>query len=87
MHADRSNPSVFKKSGQRHAWLAQIIIYSMSVDGPVRPPVGEDGKPGSSTEKSFLAGSKALDSLDRRVGSFAFIETFINSAGQTNHQR
>ncbi|KAG8935851.1 hypothetical protein FRC00_010222 [Tulasnella sp. 408] len=70
VHADRSNPSVFKKSGQRHAWLAQIIIYSMSVDGPVRPPVGEDGKPGSSTEKSFLAGSKALDSLDRRLLTF-----------------
>ncbi|KAG8934508.1 hypothetical protein FRC01_002240 [Tulasnella sp. 417] len=56
VHADRSNPSVFKKNGQRHAWLAQIIVYSMSVDGPIRPQVGEEAKPGSSSEKSFLAG-------------------------------
>ncbi|KAG8953342.1 hypothetical protein FRC04_002752 [Tulasnella sp. 424] len=67
VHADRSNPSVFKKNGQRHAWLAQIIVYSMSVDGPVRPPIGEEAKPEPNAEKTFLAGSKALDSLDRRA--------------------
>ncbi|KAG9009627.1 hypothetical protein FRB90_008255, partial [Tulasnella sp. 427] len=75
VHADRSNPSVFKKNGQRHAWLAQIIVYSMSVDGAIRPSDGEATKFDASAEKTFLAGSKALDSLDRLITS---VETFFH---------
>ncbi|KAH7104315.1 ARM repeat-containing protein [Auriculariales sp. MPI-PUGE-AT-0066] len=51
-----------KKPGSRFLALANIIIYSMSVDGPER---NGDG-PG---QTGFLGGSKALDALDKVVTS------------------
>lgn len=45
--------------------LSKLIIYSMSVDGPERPSSVSDEK----SETSFLAGSKALDSLAKIITS------------------
>ncbi|KAG8925927.1 hypothetical protein FRC02_009341, partial [Tulasnella sp. 418] len=74
-HADRTRPSVFKSATPRFAYFAQIIIYSMSVDGPVRPVPDEHATTSSTTTgvegqgKDYLAGSRALDSLDRLINS------------------
>lgn len=47
-----------------------MIVYSMAVDGPVRvdtlPSRGADY---SARQEGFLAGSKAMDSLDRLITS------------------
>lgn len=46
--------------------LAKIIIYSMALDGPIRD--SENGT-SSPNQPSFLAGSRALDSLDKMITS------------------
>ena len=49
--------------------LAKIMVYSMSLDGPVRGDSAEKaGKEGSS-QPGFLAGSHALDTLDKLITS------------------
>ncbi|KAG8905939.1 hypothetical protein FRB99_007944 [Tulasnella sp. 403] len=73
---NRARPSAFKRSSNRYAHLAQIIVYSMSVDGPVRDPSQESTmSKENSGQKGYLAGSKALDSLDRLITS---VETFFH---------
>lgn len=51
-----------KKPTNRFHSLAQILVYSMSVDGAVR---GEE----RDAEPGYLAGSKALDALDKIITS------------------
>lgn len=46
------------------AALAKIIVYSMALDGPIR-----DGDDASTQQIGYLAGSRALDSLDRMITS------------------
>ncbi|KZW02117.1 ARM repeat-containing protein [Exidia glandulosa HHB12029] len=61
IQANRQALKIKKPTNRFHS-LAQILIYSMSVDGCVR---GEerDGQPG------YLGGSKALDALDKIITS------------------
>lgn len=55
-----------KKTISRAASLARIFVYSMSPDGPIRSsPVGTPGQ----VEPGYLAGSRALDSLERLMTS------------------
>ncbi|KAG9039991.1 hypothetical protein FRB95_004463 [Tulasnella sp. JGI-2019a] len=68
-YADRTRPSAFKKNSNRFSHLAQIIIYSMSVDGPQRVTAEGQRTASDGQEKGYLAGSKALDSLDRLITS------------------
>lgn len=42
------------------------MVYSMSLDGPIR---GESGRTSEGTENGFLSGSRALDSLDKLITS------------------
>lgn len=53
--------------------IAKVIVYSMSVDGPVRQdaaptPRSEAGR-FEAQQTGFLVGSRALDSLDRLITS------------------
>ena len=53
------------------ASLAKLMVYSMAVDGPARseasPPRGEKKFP--SRQVGYLAGSKAMESLDKFITS------------------
>ncbi|KDQ20580.1 hypothetical protein BOTBODRAFT_169318 [Botryobasidium botryosum FD-172 SS1] len=66
LHADLSNPPRIKKSSHRYKYLAMLIVYSIFSDGPVK---AEGQTPGPTTQKAYLAGSKALDSLDSIITS------------------
>ncbi|KAI0275116.1 hypothetical protein BC834DRAFT_851157 [Gloeopeniophorella convolvens] len=60
-----------RKSINRFVSLAKMMVYSMAVDGPVRAeaaPSRADGKL-SSRQEGYLAGSKAMESLDRFITS------------------
>lgn len=46
--------------------LAKIFVYSIAVDGPDRE---ETATPSGSQQVGYLAGSKALDSLDKLITS------------------
>ena len=52
--------------------LAKLFVYSMAVDGPVRRDATDT--PGQS-QPGYLAGSKALDSLDKL---FTSTESFFH---------
>ncbi|KAJ7630604.1 hypothetical protein FB45DRAFT_746590 [Roridomyces roridus] len=73
-HADNQSKwaTRIKKTISRQQSLAKILVYSMSVDSPVRDsatatPPTRDGKILQPT--GYLAGSKALDTLDRLITS------------------
>ncbi|KAG8858716.1 hypothetical protein FRB96_004853 [Tulasnella sp. 330] len=68
-YADRTRPSAFKKASNRFSHLAQIIVYSLSVDGPERVTADGQKTTADGQEKGYLGGSKALDSLDRLITS------------------
>ena len=53
--------------------LAKLIVYSLSLDGPVRSDNG--GTPGTPSTEGFVAGSRALDSLEKLMTS---IESFFH---------
>ncbi len=53
--------------------LAKVIVYSLSLDGAVRP--GNGSTPGTPSSEGFVAGSRALDSLDKLVTS---VESFFH---------
>ncbi|KAG5636752.1 hypothetical protein H0H81_006971 [Sphagnurus paluster] len=57
--ADKGSLKI-KKPINRFAAFAKILVYSMSVDGEIRT---------DENQKGYVAGSKALDSLDRIVTS------------------
>jgi hypothetical protein len=46
--------------------LAKLFVYSMAVDGPIRE---DTATPSGSKQAGFVAGSKALDSLDKLLTS------------------
>ncbi|KAF8682453.1 hypothetical protein RHS04_02581 [Rhizoctonia solani] len=73
-HADKSTrqPTKVKKSDSRTQSLAVLLVYSMAHDGPVRVQDSAIG---------FVAGSRALDSLDKLITS---VESFFHpsNAGQ-----
>ncbi|EIN13635.1 hypothetical protein PUNSTDRAFT_94829 [Punctularia strigosozonata HHB-11173 SS5] len=67
---DRQSLRIKKAINRYHA-LAKLFVYSMAVDGPIRDAPGTPG-PGqfnASSQSGYLAGSKALDSLDRLITS------------------
>ncbi|KAJ7785950.1 hypothetical protein B0H16DRAFT_1488659 [Mycena metata] len=72
-HADNQQKWALriKKTISRQQSLAKMLVYSMSVDGPARtsptstPPA--DGR--LAPPMGFVAGSKALDTLDRLITS------------------
>lgn len=73
-HADHQHKWALriKKTISRQQCLARMLVYSMSVDGPARdastaPPRTTDGRLMQPT--GFIAGSKALDTLDRLITS------------------
>ncbi|KAL4243149.1 BLM10 family protein [Abortiporus biennis] len=68
-----------KKPINRHNFIAKIIVYSMSVDGPIRDE--EDG----TSEDGYLAGSRALDSLDKLITSTESFFHPSNSGPWTLH--
>ncbi|KAJ1310179.1 hypothetical protein OPQ81_006923 [Rhizoctonia solani] len=73
-HADKSTrqPTKVKKNDSRTQSLAILFVYSMALDGPARV---QDSAMG------FVAGSRALDSLDKLITS---VESFFHpsNAGQ-----
>ncbi|CEL52206.1 Proteasome activator complex subunit 4 OS=Xenopus laevis GN=psme4 PE=2 SV=1 [Rhizoctonia solani AG-1 IB] len=73
-HADKSTrqPTKVKKNDSRTQSLAILLVYSMALDGPVRVQDSATG---------FVAGSRALDSLDKLITS---VESFFHpsNAGQ-----
>ncbi|KAJ7456643.1 hypothetical protein FB451DRAFT_1276697 [Mycena latifolia] len=73
-HADNQHKWAqrIKKTISRQQCLARMLVYSMAVDGPARDssvatPRTADGKLVQPT--GFIAGSKALDTLDRLITS------------------
>ncbi|KAF5377581.1 hypothetical protein D9615_005140 [Tricholomella constricta] len=57
--ADKGSLKI-KKPINRFSAFAKLLVYSMSVDGDIR---------NNESQKGYLAGSKALDSLDRVITS------------------
>ncbi|KAH9922007.1 ARM repeat-containing protein [Epithele typhae] len=62
-----------KKLINRSSALAKLIVYSLSLDGPIRSDTAST--PGSSSSEGYMAGSRALDSLDKLVTS---VESFFH---------
>ncbi|KAL7285729.1 hypothetical protein ACG7TL_000834 [Trametes sanguinea] len=61
-----------KKLINRSSALAKMIVYSLSLDGPVRDSGSAGDVPSS---EGFVAGSRALDSLDKLITS---VESFFH---------
>ncbi|KAF8527908.1 ARM repeat-containing protein [Hysterangium stoloniferum] len=72
-HADGQADSQslqIKKNTNRYNHLAQILVYSMSVDGPPRVIQSQNNEGGLENGlKRFLAGSRGLDTLERLITS------------------
>ncbi|KAI0322307.1 hypothetical protein OF83DRAFT_1161297 [Amylostereum chailletii] len=67
MKGDRASARVKKTASGA---LAQIMVYSMAVDGPDRVDrVSSRVETQTSSQTGYLAGSKAMDSLDRLITS------------------
>ncbi|KAL6304169.1 ARM repeat-containing protein [Sparassis latifolia] len=68
--ADKQSLRVKKAINRYHA-LAKIIVYSMSLDGPIRGDNDDHPQDDTSSAQSsgFLAGCRALDSLDKLITS------------------
>ncbi|KAF5384731.1 hypothetical protein D9757_006213 [Collybiopsis confluens] len=68
-HADSLSGSSLriKKTINKQSALAKILVYSISTDGSIREPAAQDGA--LSQQAGYLAGSKALDTLDRLITS------------------
>ncbi|KAI0094551.1 ARM repeat-containing protein [Irpex rosettiformis] len=67
--ADKSSVRITKPIGKYSA-LAKIFVYSMSLDGPIREIASSSGVGRDSAQQGFLlAGSRALDTLDKLLTS------------------
>ncbi|KAK7058314.1 Proteasome activator BLM10 [Paramarasmius palmivorus] len=66
------NTLVGKGLGSMNA-LARVLVYSMSVDGPVKDSAAST--PAEPDERSYAGGSRAVDSLDRLITS---IESYFH---------
>ncbi|KAH7915111.1 armadillo-type protein [Hygrophoropsis aurantiaca] len=69
MHADARQNSRVKKPISRINALAKIFVYSMAGDGPIRSDSPATSSNSQSQQSGYLAGSKALDSLDKLMTS------------------
>ncbi|KAI0728586.1 ARM repeat-containing protein [Fomitopsis betulina] len=84
MHADLygdKNAHRIKKPINRANGLAKLFVYSMSLDGPVREELEavKQGQHFSPQPTGYLAGSKALDYLDKLITS---TETYFHPSNQ-----
>ncbi|KAN0100847.1 hypothetical protein V8E55_000831, partial [Tylopilus felleus] len=71
-HADTSSirqGSKIKKTISRINALAKLFVYSMAVDGPLRGDSASATPSSQSGQTTYLAGSKAMDTLDRLITS------------------
>ncbi|KAF8587289.1 ARM repeat-containing protein [Ramaria rubella] len=71
-HADTQADSQslqIKKNTNRFNHLAQILVYSMSVDGPSREVSKDNDSSDNISQNLYLAGSRALESLERLITS------------------
>ncbi|KDQ54780.1 hypothetical protein JAAARDRAFT_134622 [Jaapia argillacea MUCL 33604] len=71
--ADRQSLRI-KKAINRYSALAKMLVYSMSLDGPVREEISTPNARSRETrlpaqQNGYLAGSRALDSLDKLITS------------------
>ncbi|PAV21860.1 ARM repeat-containing [Pyrrhoderma noxium] len=66
-HVGAGNTLIVKKPVNRFLALAKIIVYSISVDGNIRQEPTNGSQ--SQKESGFLAGSKALNSLEKLITS------------------
>ncbi|TFK89763.1 ARM repeat-containing protein [Polyporus arcularius HHB13444] len=62
-----------KKPINRSSALAKVIVYSLALDGPARQDSASN--PGTPSSEGFIAGSRALDSLDKLITS---VESFFH---------
>ncbi|KAH7927359.1 hypothetical protein BV22DRAFT_1031842 [Leucogyrophana mollusca] len=69
MHADTRQGQTFKKPISRINAIAKLFVYSMAVDGPVRSDSPATPSSARVQQTAYLAGSKALDSLDKLMTS------------------
>lgn len=75
-HADiLTRPSRIKKTISRGAAVARLLVYSMSVDGPVKSATPSSGRAALFQPQGLPAGSKALETLERLV---TCMETFFH---------
>ncbi|KAF8559342.1 hypothetical protein OG21DRAFT_1402974 [Imleria badia] len=71
-HADSTSVrqgSKIKKTISRINALAKLFVYSMAVDGPLRGDSASATPSSQSGQTTYLAGSKAMDTLDRLITS------------------
>ncbi|KAG1755009.1 uncharacterized protein EDB91DRAFT_1096702 [Suillus paluster] len=61
--------SKVKKTISRISSLAKLFVYSMALDGPIRGDSASTPGSPNSPQMGYLAGSKALDSLDKLITS------------------
>ncbi|KAI0702440.1 ARM repeat-containing protein [Cytidiella melzeri] len=66
--ADKSSLRITKPIS-KYAALAKIMVYSMSLDGPIRGDTAAKSDESGSAQPSFLVGSRALDTLDKLITS------------------
>ncbi|KAH8120588.1 hypothetical protein DFH11DRAFT_1838384 [Phellopilus nigrolimitatus] len=70
-HADMmgsKNNVRIKKVVNKQQSLAKLIVYSLSVDGPIKSDASQGSPaPGQQVQIGYLAGSKALDSLAKII--------------------
>ncbi|KAF8274047.1 hypothetical protein EI94DRAFT_1714621 [Lactarius quietus] len=60
-----------RKTVNRYSSLAKMMVYSMAVDGPVRTELAPSQREGRlpSRQAGYLAGSRAMESLDKFITS------------------
>ncbi|KAI0343973.1 ARM repeat-containing protein [Trametopsis cervina] len=66
--ADKSSLRITKPIS-KYAALAKIMVYSISLDGPVRTDGTSPTDGSGEAQQGFLAGSRALDTLDKLITS------------------
>ncbi|KAF7306621.1 hypothetical protein MIND_00453500 [Mycena indigotica] len=86
-HADAQHKWALKikKNISRQQSLARMLVYSMAVDGPVRESSAPTPRAGGAKliqPVGFVAGSKALDTLDRIITS---LETFFHPSNSGSY--
>ncbi|KAF5337321.1 hypothetical protein D9611_003207 [Ephemerocybe angulata] len=84
-HADLASgrKNRIKKSSNKMNAISKLFVYSMRLDGEVRPDTPVTGRRGGALPKQvgFAGGSKALDTLEKLVNS---IETFFHPSNLGN---
>ncbi|KAF7310620.1 hypothetical protein HMN09_00604800 [Mycena chlorophos] len=83
-HADAQNKWALriKKTISRQQSLARLLVYSMAVDGPARDSTSSTPRTEAGKIDGFVAGSKALDTLDRIITS---LESFFHPSNSGSY--